>query len=288
MKSLEINKINNLENLKIEELVKRIEEIRRDFERKIQSSKDKIGNQKKDLENEISVELKRIDDGELYWNYVKLENINLEVKTNQKKWETFLKKVEKKDPKIVEKINQLEILEQIKKENEKELQNNYSNSVKDLGEVLQCKNEVKRLEELKEKEIEQQKRKEELRKRILESEQFIIFVDGAKNRWGGKYGITDEDGREIETGNNSRIYEQIEIEAYAILKGINWAKENSIKSLKIMTDCQVLSYGEDFNSKTSAGKYYWLARKIAKDENINLEFEWISGKENKADYLTRN
>jgi len=40
-----------------------------------------------------------------------------------------------------------------------------------------------------------------------------------------------------------------------------------------MTDCQVLSYGNDFKSKTKAGTYYWLARKIAKESNIDLEFQ---------------
>ena len=115
----------------------------------------------------------------------------------------------------------------------------------------------------------------------------VIFVDGARNQWGGRYGITDNDGNKIEQGTNGQITEQIEIEAYAVLKAVNWAVAEKVKTLKIMTDSQVLSYGVDFKSKTKAGKYFWLARKIAKDENINLIFEWVPGKENKADYLTR-
>lgn len=146
--------------------------------------------------------------------------------------------------------------------------------------------EIENLKESEKKELEINRIKE-LDEAKEQGKQVIIFVDGVKNNWGGRFGITDIDGRKIEVGNNGQITEQIEIEAYAILKGVNWAVENQVKSLKIMTDCQVLSYGTDFNSKTSAGKYYWLARKIAKESNIDLEFEWIPGKENKADYLTR-
>lgn len=175
------------------------------------------------------------------------------------------------------------------KEKEEYINDGYAGFEKDNE---KCQEQKKLSDKLKElKKIVEDKESEELNQEkqdFKENGGVVIFVDGTKNKWGGKYGITDENGREIDQGNNSQIYEQIEIEAYAILKGVNWAKDNQVKSLKIMTDCQVLSYGEDFKSKTKAGKYFWLARKIAKESEINLEFEWVSSKENKADYLTRN
>lgn len=42
-------------------------------------------------------------------------------------------------------------------------------------------------------------------KELDEALEHIIFVDGAKNEWGGKYGIADEDGRKIESGDNRQI-----------------------------------------------------------------------------------
>ena len=298
MKSLEINKINK------EEAIKKIAEIQQKSELlpKIQSLTDKLRNWKeKELEafgiienRENLTEKEREEAWKLYRQNEEIKEA--EVKKQPRKLAKLLKEA---DPRILA----------LRKKWEEELSKIWEEKQAEIN-VVQEK--LSQLEEEKKpfwiriKEIEfEEKEKEaefELKKIIeqkerwnkilteksLKGEQIVIFVDGARNNWGGKYGITDDAGIELDYGNNSQIYEQIEIEAYAILKGINWAKENNIKKLKIMTDCQVLSYGNDFKSKTKAGTYYWLARKIAKESNIDLEFQWIPGKENKADYLTRN
>lgn len=128
-------------------------------------------------------------------------------------------------------------------ENEKkEINKNLNLEIKELKENEKKEQEINRLKELT-----------EAKER---GDQVIVFVDGARNQWGGRYGITDIDGREIESGNNGQISEQIEIEAYAVLKAVNWAVAEKVKILKIMTDSQVLSYGSDFKSKTKQGNIF--------------------------------
>ena len=40
-----------------------------------------------------------------------------------------------------------------------------------------------------------------------------------------------------------------------------------------MTDVKLLAEGDDFKSKTNAGKYYNMARSKANQANIKLDFE---------------
>ena len=77
MKSLEIKTLENNEIIKLENQIN-LEK------RNLQSSSDKFKNFEIKLMNEISEELKKIDD-DLYRKFNSLENINLKTETNQKK-----------------------------------------------------------------------------------------------------------------------------------------------------------------------------------------------------------
>lgn len=74
-------------------------------------------------------------------------------------------------------------------------------------------------------------------------------------------------------------------ETYACLKGFELALElhPEAKKVIVFSDCQHIG-GE---KGTQAGKYRWVMEKIARENNVELEIEWISGTENPADRVSR-
>ena len=134
-----------------------------------------------------------------------------------------------------------------------------------------------------------------------------IYVDAAPNKWekvvnhygkilrgsnGFKIGGTDVNGKELFTKINTKAIWQIEGEAYAILKGIEYAIENEIHEIEIINDsqCLVAAVNNSFRmkkSKSKAGNYIWLAGKLAYENYIVATASWCPSEENKADSISR-
>ena len=119
----------------------------------------------------------------------------------------------------------------------------------------------------------------------------ILYVDGVVARGKvkvAKFAVTDDDGHLINSGVNSKVVWQIEIEAYAVLKAIETAVEQNWHVVKIFTDSEpIAKSGLFMRGSSSAGKYLWVARKIAKDNDLKVKVEWCPGNQNKADGYTR-
>ncbi len=133
-----------------------------------------------------------------------------------------------------------------------------------------------------------------------------IYFDAAPNAWekvinkfgkkikgtnGFKIGIVDNEGNELDQGHNTRIEWQIEGEAWAALKTINYLMDNNIKKATLLGDNEPVMNSlinkKPMKSKTMAGKYIWIAQKIIKENNLDITWKQVSGDENKADYVSR-
>ena len=119
----------------------------------------------------------------------------------------------------------------------------------------------------------------------------ILYADGVIARGNvkvAKFAVTDDSGSLLKDGINSKVNWQIEIEAFAILKAVEVAVEQNWNVVKIFTDCEpIAKSGLFMRGSSSAGKYLWVARKIAADNGLKVKVEWVPGTQNKADKYTR-
>lgn len=134
-----------------------------------------------------------------------------------------------------------------------------------------------------------------------------VYVDAAPNKWKkvvnkhgkiirGTYGFKcsgcNEEGDELFTHINGQADYQVEGEAYAILKAVEYAAEQGIGMLEIINDNSAVvgAVMNDFrmkSRKSKAGKYLWVAGKIANEHGVVVSAEWCASEDNKADGLSR-
>lgn len=133
-----------------------------------------------------------------------------------------------------------------------------------------------------------------------------LYFDAAPNKWekvvnsfgkkisgsnGFRYAIVDDTGKLLETGYNTKANFQIEGEAYALLKTIEYIKNNIHEpiELNIYGDNETV-IGIKFKSKTSAGKYCYIADKIIQElesKGFTINLLLCESKDNKADKASR-
>lgn len=112
-----------------------------------------------------------------------------------------------------------------------------------------------------------------------------------RTKLGFTYAVTDSKGNELAKGINTKIDWQIEGEAYAFLKAIEWIEENITEATSIDL------YGDNetvvnlhFESKTKAGIYMKIALDKMHDlslSDIVVYSRWCEGELNKADKLSK-
>ena len=116
----------------------------------------------------------------------------------------------------------------------------------------------------------------------------IIFVDGAMVDETGSYAITDIKGKLLERGDNIDCHWQIEVEAVAALRGVQYAIKQGWDKVIILTDSQAISQRGFYLSGKSRAPYLMdYAAMIAHQNDLDVKFSWVRGSENKADKYSR-
>ena len=91
----------------------------------------------------------------------------------------------------------------------------------------------------------------------------------------------DSDRNVLFEKRNTKVEWQIEGEAYAYLCLVNYLKDKGISKAEVLMDNTTIFSIK--KGKTKAKTYVWIADKVAKENNIDLDVKWVRSDENIAD-----
>lgn len=120
----------------------------------------------------------------------------------------------------------------------------------------------------------------------------IINVYGKKNSWteGFKAAVVSEDGTVKQTFVNRKASNSLMAEAWAVLKGIEVARDIAIAASVVAPEIVIASdviAGFDYPAHDGE-TYLQIAAKIATQAGMTVTFERVEGSENPADSLSRS
>ena len=138
-------------------------------------------------------------------------------------------------------------------------------------------------------------------KSITQNEQIVIWCDAAPNvvgrvvnRFGkivkfdnGGYRIGLKCGDQEERHYNTRCEDQFAGECFAVLKAIDFAKRHDMSSIVVRND-RIGGFCATRKRGYQGTKYLYVARKIAEEAKIDVEFDLCTGKDNLADPVSRS
>lgn len=106
---------------------------------------------------------------------------------------------------------------------------------------------------------------------------------------GYRVGVYNETQKKAIIHVNTKCPDQFAGECYSVLKAVEYAKDAGLQKIKVCND-RISSFDAVSKEKSKKGyigaKYLYIASQLAK--NIDVEFEWVSSKDNKADKYSRN
>lgn len=85
---------------------------------------------------------------------------------------------------------------------------------------------------------------------------------------------------------NTVCPDQFAAECFGCLKAVEFAKEQGLKSVTLRND-RITSFQATTKRGYKGTTYLWLAEKMAREEGIEVDFEYVQSEENLADKVSR-
>lgn len=86
---------------------------------------------------------------------------------------------------------------------------------------------------------------------------------------------------------NQKCPDQFAAECWSVLKTVEVAVELDLKSITIINDC-ICGFKASTKKGYIGAKYLWIAKNIAEENDIEVQFEDCTSDENLADPISRN
>ena len=128
----------------------------------------------------------------------------------------------------------------------------------------------------------------------------VIFCDAAPNR---VERIVNANGKKMEFDNpgwrvglksgeyeerfyNTKCPDQFAGECFAVLKAVEKVAEIGLDSVTVRND-RITSFSASTKRGYAGAKYLYVAKKIAEEAGLDVDFEYVPGEENPADIVSR-